>query len=262
MCTLSAWFGVHPRWPLVVAANRDEILSRHGTAPLVLNDHPRVVGGRDPQRGGTWLGATARGFFVGITNQRGRVSEVRPRSRGAVVLEALRRDSVEGVEALLRELDADDYSPFNLLFGDARGLRVGYARAGKPVELLALDPGLHVLANDVIGAEDFPRTRRAAELLPPEALRAMDEPEALAGLTALLADHEPPPAGWAPHDAETGFFPAEMYSLLQRVCVHAPGYGTVSSTVLLLRDGGVDRYLFADGKPCVTPFTDVTPLLA
>ncbi len=262
MCTLSAWFGVHPRWPLVVAANRDEVLTRRGTGPVVLNEHPRVVGGRDPQRGGTWLGATARGFFVGVTNQRGDVSVVRPKSRGAVVLDALRRDSVAGVEALLRELDPDDYSPFNLLFGDAHGLRVGYARPGGPVEVVALEPGLHVLANDVIGAEDFPRTRRAAERLPPDALRALDEDSALAALKSLLADHEPPPPGWKPRDTVTGFFPAELYALLQRVCVHAPDYGTVSATVLLLRDGGVDRYLFADGKPCVTPFADVTALLA
>lgn len=45
---------------------------------------------------------------------------------------------------------------------------------------------------------------------------------------AMLADHEPP----------------------QPLCVHLPGYGTRSATLLAIGEAGLERYLHADGPPC------------
>lgn len=249
---------MHPLWPVVVAANRDEVLTRKGTPPAILNDFPRVVAGRDPLRGGTWLGATQNGFFAGLTNQREAVITQRPRSRGEVVLAALGRSTVDGVEDLLRSLDPDAYAPFNLLWGEASALRVGYCRPGRDVEINPLGPGLTVLANDVLGTDDFPRTLRVSERLPPEVLRELTPAETVSSLTSLLGDHEGPPSAWRPRNS-LGIEPS-LARQLQRVCVHTEHYGTVSSTVLLLTAGRVDRYLFADGAPCVTAFTDFTSL--
>src|SRR5690606_29840158 len=115
-------------------------------APRILRDAPRVVGGVDGERGGTWMGATAGGFFVGITNQRTwRVPDSSLRSRGEVALNALSAGSVRAAETLLGELDADLYNDFNLVFGDGDELRVAYARRGGGITLEALSPGIYAL---------------------------------------------------------------------------------------------------------------------
>ena len=102
MCTIVLLHRVHPRWPVVIAANRDEYYSRAASAPEVLTRDPvPVLGGRDARHAGTWMGATQRGFFVGLTNQRTlRPADASRRSRGEVVLEALRRGSREAVDEL------------------------------------------------------------------------------------------------------------------------------------------------------------------
>src|ERR1044071_905457 len=56
MCTLVILRHVHPEWPLVLASNRDENLARPAAGPQVLATSPRVVGGRDLERQGTWMG--------------------------------------------------------------------------------------------------------------------------------------------------------------------------------------------------------------
>ncbi len=132
MCTLLILRQVHPEWPLVLAANRDEFYARPATGPQVLRESPRTVGGRDLERGGTWMGVTHEGLFVGLTNQRGRRGQARTaRSRGEVVLRALQAGNVEAIERYLDALPGDEFLAFNLLYGDALGVRVAYGPAGR-----------------------------------------------------------------------------------------------------------------------------------
>ncbi|MEK7705269.1 MAG: NRDE family protein, partial [Myxococcota bacterium] len=55
MCLLAVLSRAHPDSPLVVAANRDEWLARPAAPFGVLDERPRVVGGRDLTAGGTWM---------------------------------------------------------------------------------------------------------------------------------------------------------------------------------------------------------------
>lgn len=115
MCTLIALHRVHRDYPLVVAANRDELYARPSAGVRLLREARRVVGGRDEEKGGTWLGASERGFFVGLTNQRASSPpDARARSRGEVVLGALATADLDGALAFVAALDAREYNPFNL----------------------------------------------------------------------------------------------------------------------------------------------------
>src|SRR5690349_20086207 len=54
VCTLAVYVDSFADWPLVVAANRDEILARAPEPPTLLRaDFPRAVGGRDAVAAGT-----------------------------------------------------------------------------------------------------------------------------------------------------------------------------------------------------------------
>ena len=60
MCLLVLAWRAHPRYRLIVAANRDEYHERP-TAPLAKWPAPNdILAGRDLRAGGTWLGLDRR----------------------------------------------------------------------------------------------------------------------------------------------------------------------------------------------------------
>jgi len=259
VCIVVLYFRVHPQLPLVVAANRDEYYARRSSVVELLGDSPRIAGGRDLERGGTWMGVVAGGLFVGLTNQRtlGPPEPAR-RSRGEIVMSALHAGNVAGVQRLVAGLDGRAYNPFNLVFGDARALFVACGREGEAaVRVEAVSPGLHVLGNDGLEATSW-KTRRARELAQPLVERPWFE--MAPALHAMLADHTLPPEGEVPEPP--AWLDRETARRLQALCVHTPAYGTRSSTLAAIGGDGVLHYAFAPGSPCVTAMTDVTGLLA
>src|SRR5207245_8849266 len=80
--------------------NRDESSMRPADPPAVLDGTPMIVAPRDRQAGGTWLGASGTGLVVALSNRRGRTSPS-ARSRGQLVLDALRQPIVSGVDVFL-----------------------------------------------------------------------------------------------------------------------------------------------------------------
>jgi uncharacterized protein with NRDE domain len=248
MCTLLILRHLQPQWPLILAANRDELYERPASGPQVLPGTPRIiVPGLDSVRGGAWMGVTTTGFFVGLTNQRGSLAQgVAPRSRGEVVLEALRSGSLEAAERYLETVDPAAYNPFNLLYGDASRLRVAYARpASGRLERQDVPEGLHVLPNDVLDSPALPKVERARRLVVEHAQRPW--PELASRLQEVLADHHLPLDGPRPE--------------LQALCIHTPAYGTRSSALLALAPGRVAHFLASDVPPCQHAFRDAEGLL-
>src|SRR6202012_5716865 len=88
MCTLAALVGASAEPPLVVAANRDELLARPAVPPFLWPGAPRVPAPRDEVGHGTWLGLNEHALFVGITNRAGAPPDRSRRSRGALVSDA------------------------------------------------------------------------------------------------------------------------------------------------------------------------------
>lgn len=245
MCTIVILQRAARAFPLVVAANRDELYARPAAPPRVIVEQAGAVGGVDLVSGGTWLGVTRAGFVVGLTNQRGSwPPDPTARSRGPVVVDALRAGDADGVERMLAELDAREYNPFNLLFGDAGGgLRVAYARRdARELAIERVPDGVHVLPNDRLDAAGIPKTEWSREAA--ESARELPWPALASRLHAAMADHRTPDHN--PLDAQ---------------CVHTPVYGTRCSSLLALEPGRVARFLHADGPPCVTDYADVTSLV-
>jgi len=263
MCSILILRHVHPELPLILAANRDELLDRPTSGPQRLPGPPRIfVPGLDQVRGGTWMGVTDTGFFVGLTNQRGTQNQgVAPRSRGEVVTQTLRAGSLEAAERYLDTLEPSDFSPFNLLYGDALRLRVAYARpsSGRLVRQDVPD-GIHVLPNDTLDCPELPKVARARMLAAEHARRPW--PELAPRLQEVLADHH------LPADEQLPAFPSETPASrewtrqLQALCIHTPAYGTRSSALLALSPGRVAHLQASESPPCHTAFQDFWSLLA
>lgn len=257
MCTIVAIRGVRPDLPLVLATNRDEFYGRPSTGAIRLLDQPLAVGGRDLVAGGTWMGVTQEGVFVGVTNQRGTPPDPSKRSRGELVLHALKLGEVARITDYVSQLEGSAYNEFNLMWGDARTLLVGYGRKDRrAVELAEVPEGVHVLPNDRLDSPTFIKVARAQELLRP--ILQAEPPRFVAGLQAMLGDRQLPPPGLL---SDPNIEP-ELLRQLSALCVRTPTYGTRSSTVVVLQPRRVEQFWVAEGPPDVTPFVEVSQLFA
>ncbi len=247
MCTIAILLEVVVGAPLVVAANRDEIYARPTRPPESLGD--RIAGGVDVLSGGTWLAIRYDGRFAAVTNQRALAPvPAGLRSRGLAVRELA---AAADPDAYVAELDPTRYASMNLVWGDARGVSIAYARREGLLEIEALPRGIHVLCNDRLGAGGFPRGVRLHDAIARAPLRW---PDLVPVLQAALADHtrvDPPPS----HLAD------EVARELTATCIHSPLYGTRSSTIIAARPGQTLAYLHADGPPCTAAFVDRMALL-
>ena len=253
MCLIALAWRAHPRWRLVLAANRDEFHARP-TLPLARwTDTPAVVGGRDALHGGGWL-ALRGARLAAVTNVR-RPPEREGRSRGELVADLVRADApaTHALDALAGA--APGFRPFNLLVHDGETLGFatnlpGAPRAGEDGRAFAmrlLAPGVHGVSNGDLDAP-WPKTARLMARLDAwlrSADAAGDAPD-LAPLFDALAD----PAA-APDDAlpDTGVG-LELERLLSPAFIRGARYGTRASTVVLIGAGEariVERRFGPDG---------------
>jgi len=150
MCLLLIAWKMHPRYELLLAANRDEHHARP-TAPLdYWADVPGVVAGRDLLAAGTWLATLADGRFASVTNYRDETTPpIGLRSRGDLVMRYF--DSGLPPDAFAKALAADQmqYAGFNLVVGDRDALF--YISNRTPQFAQSLAPGLHGLSNHRLG---------------------------------------------------------------------------------------------------------------
>lgn len=234
MCLVVLGLKAHPRYPLVVAANRDELLSRPAAPAGWWPGRDGLLAGRDLSAGGTWMGVTTSGRFAALTNVRDpRSALASAPSRGGLVTGFLLAS--DPPLAHLRRLAADPVrrNGYNLLAGEAGRVAWGSNAAGEPREAAG---GVHALSNALLDTP-WPKTRRVAAGL--EALLARDEAIDPESLFALLADRAGAPDDELP---DTGVGLAAERILAPPFIV-SPGYGTRGTTLLLVERGGRATYL-------------------
>lgn len=122
MCTLVLSRRPGADFPLLLAANRDEMRDRAWDPPARhWPDRPELVAGRDRVAGGTWLGLNDWGVVAAVLNRPGSLGpDARHRSRGELVLEALDHADAAQAAAALAALDPRAYRGFNLAIADTR----------------------------------------------------------------------------------------------------------------------------------------------
>lgn len=242
MCLILFAFRQHARYPLVLAANRDEYHARPSAPAAVWEDAPQVLGGRDLGAGGTWLGVTRQGRFAAVTNYREPVQTPGP-SRGRLVSDYLTgsdepSEYLEGIA-----VQTTRYPGFNLLAGDEEELYYHSNRASVP---RALGPGVYGLSNHLLDTP-WPKVSSGRTAME-RALDAPGEEALVARLLHLLADDT---QATDPQLPDTGIG-RERERFLSPRFIRGNEYGTRCSTVLLLdASGGLllhERRFDADGR--------------
>ena len=252
MCTLVILRRPGHLWPLLIAANRDEMADRPSLAPgRHWPDRPDVIAGQDVTAGGSWLGINEHGVVAGVLNRPGSLGPVADkRSRGELVLEALdHADAKDAAEALCA-LDPRAYRPFNLVIADDRdAFWLRHNDSGR-IDTGVIGEGLSMLTAHDLNDRASPRVSR---YLPRFA--AARPPDPATGdwrdWESLMASREFEPAA-GPRGALT--------------IVTDGLYGTVSSSLIALPEfvpaklGAAPNkpiWLFAAGRPGEAPYQPV-----
>ena len=229
MCLILFSWRQRPDYPLILAANRDEFHARPTAPAAFWPQAPQLLAGRDLVAGGTWLGVTRDGRWGAVTNYRD-PAEHRPGalSRGTLVRDFLLSGASprSWLQALADE--ADRYPGFNLLLGASEELFYFSNREGI---LRPLPPGLYALSNGLLDTAWPKATGGKSALAAIVAAAGQPEPRAL---FALLADTSRPADEQLP---DTGVGLDWERRLAARFIV-SPGYGTRSSTLLLVSATG------------------------
>ncbi|MGD1848553.1 MAG: NRDE family protein [Salibacteraceae bacterium] len=148
MCTVLLGYRTVPGYHLVLAANRDEFYQRSTVTAQPWEAPSPIVGGRDLEAGGTWMGITAAGRWAVVTNYREfPIPPIAPHSRGDLVARFLSETvSLEDYLADLRQRP-NDYHGYNLLLGE--GSRIAYI-SNRGAEQAKVAPGWHGLSNHLL----------------------------------------------------------------------------------------------------------------
>lgn len=262
MCTIVILFRPDHAWPVIVAANRDEMIARPWISPARhWPARPRVVAGRDELAGGTWLGLNDQGVIAGMLNRRGTLGpQAGMRSRGELPLEALDHADARSAADALVHLEPRSYRSFNMVItdrNDAFWLRLkgedetgnddggrGQRQTGRAVEAFPIPKGLSMIT---ARERNDPASPRIRLYLPRFERAAPPDPGTgdWAAWQALLASRE--------HDAESGPRGAMTITPDQ-------GYGTVSASLIALpsRLEVKPVWLFAPGPPEASAFVPVS----
>lgn len=225
MCLILFAYKVHPKNKLIVAANRDEFYERPTAPAHFWEDHPHILAGRDLRKLGTWMGVTRNGRFAALTNYRdpNEVTEGK-RSRGDLVADFLKGSASPADFMNRASAHRSSYPGYNLLAGNLEEL-LYYSNVEDRVELL--QPGIYGVSNHVLDTE-WPKVKKGKEGL--SALLDNAEGNLAENLFTLLRNADPAPDDRLP---KTGVS-LEWERILSPLFIKSDGYGTRSSTVLLM----------------------------
>jgi hypothetical protein len=247
MCTVVILRRPEHDWPVIIGANRDEMIDRPAAPPARhWPDRPEIIAGLDRLAGGSWLGVNDWGVAAAILNRHGSLGPAPgQRSRGELVLEALDHpDAVAAAEALAH-LDPSAYRTFNLIVADNRdGFWLRHA-GGAHIDAWPIGEGLSLIDS---GELNRPNNRRVTLAAPRFRAAAPPDPDRAdwADWERLLSSDEAPPQE-----------PAE--SALRFRMPH--GYGTVSSALIALPEPNAGerkpRFRYAQWQPTPIPWAAV-----
>lgn len=229
MCLILFAYHVHPDYPLILAANRDEFYHRP-TMPLDFwEDEPDILAGRDLEARGTWLGISKKGRLAALTNFR----DTAPPDRNAPSRGNLVRDFLSGtttVSDYLKQIRTigNRFNGFNLLVWDKKSLAYYSNRGPEPH---VFESGIYGLSTCLLGTQWPKIMKGTAEL----GKILSNGPEiSKEALFHILEDRSCPPDDQLPQSG----FDRERERMFAPLFIEGEGYGTRCSSIILIRNTG------------------------
>ncbi len=224
MCLILFAYKSHPKYKLVVAANRDEFYDRPTAPATFWKDSPSILAGRDLEGKGTWMGVNKLGYVSMLTNYRD-LSNLKNNAptRGKLVSDFLMTNANPSIYLDAIDKLANSYNGFNLLLGTIDDLWY-YSNIER--KKFQLGSGVYGLSNRLLNTA-WPKVLKGKEKLK-LALGQEDVEEEL--LFDSLYDDIKAPINQLP-DTGVGI---EMEEMLSPMFIKSQKYGTRCSTILLV----------------------------
>jgi len=228
MCLIFVAFNQHPKYPLIIAANRDEFLDRPAKQIDFWSENSNILAGKDLTAGGTWLGVTKTGYFAMLTNYRD-LSNLKANapSRGKLVLDYLAGEL--DPRAYLKALNstASKYNGYNIILGT---LDDPWYYSNQNNKIYQLGSGLYGLSNALLDTK-WPKVERGKEKFADIISHDVINVESIFSFMndRTLAEDEQLP------DTGIGY---EKEKLLSSLYIEMPGYGTRNTTIILKDNEG------------------------
>jgi uncharacterized protein with NRDE domain len=246
MCLIFLAVQAHPKYKLVLAGNRDEFYNRKTAPAQFWKDYPQVVGGRDLEAGGTWLGMSREGRIAMVTNYRD-PQKIDPKapSRGHLVSDFLIGNQLP--KAYLEEISNNGkrYNGFNLILGTVDELWY-YSNYKMGIEKIS--NGLHGLSNHLLDTS-WPKVLRGKERINPMLASDDINPDQLFD---ALFDDERAVDELLPNTGLT----IDRERALSSMFIKSEGYGSRCSTIILVDKS--NEVTFVERAYNVTNFTYTT----
>lgn len=228
MCLITFAYEIHPKYKLIVVANRDEFYLRPTATATWWKEYPNLLAGKDLKGQGTWMGFTKDGRFSALTNYRDGFSEKKNApSRGDLVKDFLL--SQNNTSEYLNHIapSAELYNGYNLLTFDGENLGYFSNQIDKPQ---ILEKGVYGLSNNILN-RSWPKLNTAVSglenLIEQEKFSINEAFEMMQNRT-LANDENLPNTN----------IPIEWERLLSAMYIETKDYGTRCSTIFLLDYNG------------------------
>lgn len=228
MCLMVFALDVHPRFRLIVCANRDEYYKRPARRARFWEEEPSILAGRDMKKNGTWLGITKNGRFAAVTNFRN-PDDVCPnaRTRGELVTAFLKNDL--SCEDFLDLVHGDFYNGFNLFIYDGKSM---FYHSNVNHETLKLTPGIYGVSNGLLDS-NWPKVTNSKKRFK----QCLDKPEVSEDCLFQMLENQERPFDHELPETGVGL---ELERLLSSPFVKSHDYGTRTATIVMLdRQGNV-----------------------
>lgn len=232
MCILFFAIKQHPKYPVIICANRDEFHQRPTQAMYwwpEKENQSAILAGKDLQAGGTWLGLNKQGRFSALTNFRQpEFLDKNKQSRGDLVLQALTQSDVETTKQLGES--ANNYNGFNLVFGQLTNLTC-FDSVSQTQQPLAA--GFHSLCNGALD-DIWPKMALVQTQLVQAISAFIELPLNVDELFNLMKNGQ---QAQRQHLPKTGV-PLDWEQLLSSIFIVSPQYGTRTTNIIIQDNQG------------------------
>ncbi len=118
MCTLFIYRSKSSDWPILIANNRDEYLSRIFKSPGY-HWNNSIFAGKDISKGGSWLGLNKNGLCAAILNRASnKLKDKNLNSRGKIIIDILKKSDAKSALKYIESYFKKDTRFFNLFISD------------------------------------------------------------------------------------------------------------------------------------------------
>ena len=242
MCLIFLSYKQNKEYPLIVLANRDEFYNRPTQPADYWHENLNILGGKDLEGGGTWMGITKNGFMAMLTNYRD-VANLKPNAptRGKLVSDYLHGEFKTKEYLLALSQTGSQYNGYNLIAGSFDD--PWYYSNYQP-KVVRLGSGLYGLSNGLLNS-NWPKVETGKSMLSPLLAKSnLNKQELFNTMTSknIAEDKKLPSTGLT----------LEKERLLSPMFIETEGYGTRCTTLITVNKNGQVEFTerqFENGKP-------------